>query len=139
MAKRYVLIDDTESDAEETTLELGPTYLTGSVPSVGRTLINDFYQEMTQSVTIQLVTASGLYGPTFGAASTYYAYVKQTIKDIIDKTGKAAVSSCQIYLDGFAAIDYDSKLTYASKNPPILKIQKIFDEVGGQYATVIFT
>ena len=131
MVKRYVLIDDTESDAEETTLELGPVYVVGpSAAEVGRTLIIR---------TIQLVTVSGLYGPTYGTATTYAAHVKQSIKDIVDKNGKISVSSCQIYLDGFPSIDYDSKLTYDSKNPPILKIKKIFNEVGGQYGTIVYT
>jgi hypothetical protein len=70
---------------------------------------------------------------------TYACHVKEQVKNIIDKNGTAAVSSLQIYLDGHPAVSDTAKITYDGTNPPILKIEKKWDEKGGAYGTVIFT
>lgn len=102
-------------------------------------LVNDFKDEMAQSVSIQAVSSTGLYGPVYGSATSYACHVKERVKNIIDKNGTAAVSSLQIYLDGHPAIADSAKITYGGKNPPILKLEKKWDEKGGAYATVIYT
>lgn len=102
-------------------------------------LADDFKDEMAQSVSIQAVVSNGLYGPVYGAAVAYACHVKESVKNIIDKNGTDAVSSLQIYLDGHPAVTDSAKITYGGKNPPILKIEKKWDENGGAYATVIFT
>jgi hypothetical protein len=102
-------------------------------------LAADFPQETAQSVSIQAVSSTGLYGPTYSAAVTYACHVKEQVKNIIDKNGTAAVSSLQIYLDGWPSVGYDSKITYGGANPPIKLIAKEPDEEGGAYATIVYT
>lgn len=102
-------------------------------------LADDFPGEMAQSVSIQAVASTGLYGPTYGTATTYACYVKEAVKNIIDKNGTAAVSSLQIYIDGHPSVLDSAKITYGGKNPPILKLEKKWDEKGGAYALVIYT
>lgn len=103
------------------------------------TLADDFLDEMAQSVSIQAVASTGLYGPTYGTAVTYACHVKEQVKNIIDKNGTAAVSSLQIYLDGHPAVLDTAKITYGGKNPPIMKIEKKWDERGGAYATILYS
>lgn len=102
-------------------------------------LADDFPDEMAQSVSIQAVVSTGLYGPVYGSATSYACHCKEQVKNIIDKNGTAAVSSLQIYLDGHPSVLDSAKITYGGKNPPILKIEKKWDEKGGAYATVIYT
>jgi hypothetical protein len=102
-------------------------------------LDDDFVQEMAQSVSIQALSAGGLYGPTYAAAVVYSCYAKQAVKNIRKDDGTDAVSSLQLYMDGHPAILSTAKITYGSATPPILKIQKLYDENGGAYATVIYT
>ena len=103
------------------------------------TLANDFPDEMAQSVSVQAVVSTGLYGPVYGSAVTYACHVKEQVKNIIDKNGTAAVSSLQIYLDGHPPVLDSAKITYGGKNPPILKIERKWDEKGGAYALIIYT
>ena len=103
-------------------------------------LADDFRDEMAQSITVQAVSSSGLYGPSYGAAVTYSCYVKYTIQNIIDSAGDAVVSTMQIYLDGHpAGITETAKINYGSRSPKILKIARPFGETGGAYATIIYT
>jgi hypothetical protein len=102
-------------------------------------LINDFKDEMAQSVTIALASSHGLYGPAHGAGTVYAAHVKLKIKNIKDKNGNDAVSSCQIYLDKYPSVEYDSKITYAGETPPIKLIQRQPDEKGNPYSTIVYT
>ena len=102
-------------------------------------LLDDFRSEMAQTVSIQAVTSTGLYGPVWGTAATYACYVKSRVKNIKDKDGVDAVSSLQIYLDGHPVILDSAKITYGTVSPPILKIEKRFDERGGMYCTIIYT
>jgi hypothetical protein len=102
-------------------------------------LAADFKDEMAQSVSIQAVASTDLYGPTYGPAVTYACHIKEQVKNIIDKNGTATVSSLQIYLDGHPAVTDSAKITYGGKNPPILKIEKMWDEKGGAYATIVYT
>jgi hypothetical protein len=102
-------------------------------------LADDFEDEMAQSVSIQAVVSTGLYGPVYSAAVAYACHIKEQTKNIIDKNGTAAVSSLQIYLDGHPAIADSAKITYGGASPPIMKIEKKWDENGVAYATVIYT
>jgi hypothetical protein len=102
-------------------------------------LADDFRGEMAQSITVQAVSSSGLYGPSYGAAVTYSCYVKFTVQNIIDSEGHSTITSMQIYLDGHPGITETSKINYGSRSPKILKIARPFDEDGGAYATIIYT
>lgn len=103
------------------------------------TLADDFPDEMAQSVSIQAVASTGLYGPVYGAAVTYACHVKEKIRRINDKNGVECISSLQIYLDKWPSVNYDSKITYGGKNPPIKLISKNPDEDGNAYSTTIYT
>jgi hypothetical protein len=103
-------------------------------------LINDFRREMAQSITVQNVTAGGMYGPTYGSATTYRCHIKHEMKNIITNTGDAVVSSSQIYLDGHpSGISESSKINYGSKLIKILRVVRRFDDVGRAYATIVYT
>lgn len=103
-------------------------------------LAEDFRNEMAQSITVQAVSSSSLYGPSYGAAVTYSCYVKFTVKNVIDSEEHSTISTMQIYLDGHpAGITETSKINYGSRSPKILKIARPFDENGGAYATIIYT
>ena len=101
--------------------------------------ITDFKDEAVQSITIQAVSSTGLYGPTYASASTYACHAKPIIETIKRDDGKDAVSSLRLYLDGHPTILNTAKVTYAGATPPILKIQRIFDEKGAAYCTIIYT
>lgn len=101
-------------------------------------LSDDFSDMMNQLVFIQVRTGSGLYGATFGEGQNYACYIERSIKVIKDKTGKEAVSSCQIFLDPSTVGDSD-KITLNALNPPIIRIDKNVDEFGDDYSTVIYT
>lgn len=102
-------------------------------------LIDDFRQEMAQSVSIQAVAGHDGYSPSYGTAVVYACYVKQAVKNIRKEDGTEAVSTLQIYLDGHPAILSTAKITYGSVTPLVLKIEKRFDEEGGAYSTIIYT
>lgn len=102
-------------------------------------LLDDYRQEMAQSVSIQSISSNVLYGPTYGTAVVYACQAKSVIKNIKKDDCTDAVSSLQLYLDGHPSILNTAKITYGTANPPILKIQKVFDETGRAYCTIIFT
>lgn len=101
-------------------------------------LSDDFPNETAQSVTIATATA-GEYGPEYGEGTAYDCYVKQKVTNIRDKNGVETVSHCQFYLDGSVTVNDDDRLTYDGATPPILKIDKRFDENGNDYAVIVFT
>jgi hypothetical protein len=101
-------------------------------------LSDDFGELMNQVVFIQPRTGSGAYGATYGEGANYDCYIERTIKNIKDKTGKDAVSSCQIFMDP-ATIGDGDRVTLDSKNPPILKLEENVDEEGEDYSLVVFT
>lgn len=103
-------------------------------------LANDFKNEMAQSVTIELATGhDGWNKPTFGTGVAYSCHTKLKIRNIKDRNGNDAVSSCQIYLDAHPSVSYDSRITYGSDHPVILLIRRQWDEKGGAYATIVYT
>jgi hypothetical protein len=101
-------------------------------------LSDDFGELMNQTVFIQPRSCSGTYGATYGEGKNYDCYIERTIKNITDKTGKAAVSSCQIFMDP-ATIGDGDKVTLDGASPPILKLEENVDEEGEDYSLVIYT
>jgi len=102
-------------------------------------LSDDFGEMMNQTVFIQPRSGSGTYGATYGEGKNYDCYIERTIKNITDKTGKAAVSSCQVFLDGDNTVGDGDKITIGTANPPILKIEKNYDDVGDAFSVVVYT
>jgi len=102
-------------------------------------LIDDFRDEMNQSVSIAAVESSGLYGPTYGEATVYSCYVEQEVVNIRDKNGEEAVSHCQIFLDGSVTVGDTDQVTYDGESPPLLRVDARVDDRGNAYSTVVYT
>jgi len=102
-------------------------------------LIDDFRDVMNQSVSIAPFVSQGLYGPTYGTAVSSPCYTEEDNKVVVDLQGKEAVSTCQIFVDGAVTVAPMDKITYDSKTPVLLRLEKNFDEKGNMYAVVIYT
>ena len=102
-------------------------------------LIDDFRDEMNQSVSIAAVSSNGLYGPTYGEATAYSCYVEHGVVNIRDKNGEEAVSHCQIFLDGSVTVNDTDQVTFGTETPILLRVDASVDDRGTAYATVIYT
>jgi hypothetical protein len=127
MTKRYVLIDDSESDAEETTLELGPTYGT-SIPVLPEATGRGGITPLRQTCTWSHATTSGLYGPTYEDVDIRCRFSQESEK-VKKPNNQEVISNAMIRcLEPIGASD---KITYNDIVYPVLSVKAITGIGGG--------
>jgi len=104
-------------------------------------MIEDFGDEMAQSVSISSLKSNDGYGDTYNTAVTYKCAVQHQIKNITTANGTVAVSTMQIYLDGVVAITPRDKVVYNGTPIRVLAVGIDYDIESPTeiYSTVIYS
>ncbi len=101
-----------------------------------------FESFFNQSITVYPYTGFDAYGNVSWSttASTYAAFILETVKAIRDKSGVDKVSNTQVYMDGAVVINIEDKITLPSGNQPIILAVQRFPDFTGEYVlTEVFT
>ena len=105
------------------------------------TLVDDFREEMQQSVMIQPFVRNDGYKDTYGEGASYACTVSRKISQITKADGTIGVTTMQIYLDGEVVVTAKDRITFAGVSPKILKVAPDYDIENPDevYSTTIFT
>lgn len=101
-----------------------------------------FESFFNQTLTVNAYTGFDAYGNVSWStvASTYAAFIIQTVKPIRDRSGVEKISNSQAYLDGAIEIHIEDKITLDDgSNPLILAVQRFPDFNGDYVLTQVFT
>lgn len=105
------------------------------------TLLDDFRDEMQQSVMIQPFARNDGYKDIFGEGTNYACTVSRKISQITKADGSIGITTMQIYLDGLVVVTSKDRITFAGVSPKILKVQPDYDiETPDEvYSTIVYT
>jgi hypothetical protein len=101
-----------------------------------------FESFFNQTLTVNAYTGFDAYGNVTWstAASTYAAFIIQTVKAIRDKNGVDRISNSQAYLDGSIEIHIEDKITLPEGDTPLILAVQRFPDFNGDYVlTQVFT
>jgi hypothetical protein len=105
------------------------------------TQIEDFKDEMAQSVTIYPFSSNDGYKDSYGTGVAYACAVQHKVKNVIKEDGTAAVSVMQIYLDGAVTVAARDKVVYGGATIAVIAIGTDYDIENPSeiYSKVIFS
>lgn len=102
-----------------------------------------FSDLMPDTVTVEpyLGNVSGYATPVYGAAVSYRCYIQSKVKLVRDGRGQERVSTVQIYLDRYVAIDPRARITlparFSPRQPVVVAIEQHSDESGPHHTVVL--
>jgi len=127
MAKRFVLVDESEAEEKFATLELGPPY-SEVAPEVPIETATGGLTPLRQTCTWKYIVSSSLYGPIFAEVEMRCRFVKQT-KIIQDANSNEVVSTA--FLRCLHNVKANDHIIYNSVEYPISSVDAITGIGGG--------
>jgi hypothetical protein len=91
------------------------------------TLIEDFKDEMVQSVTISTFKSNDGYADSYNTAATYACAVEHKVENITKEDGTVAVSTMQIQVDGAVSVSERDKVVYGGVQLKVLAVGTEYD------------
>jgi hypothetical protein len=101
-------------------------------------LVDDFREFMTETVTIQPFVSNTGYKDTYGTGVDYPCEIQYKIVTITKADGSLAVSTAQIFLDGSVTVSERDKVIFYGQSPKIQRIERN-REFGEAYDVILYT